>query len=90
MQRKEKVSWLLGTVQRSVFPHLAECLAAPLTEQEKRLVKMLALVPIEKYGPKSASRQWLGRPLKECEAIARSCVAKAVLRYPHTRSLLPA
>src|SRR5882672_9238926 len=87
MKLKEKVSWLMGTVQRTLFPHLEACLAAPLTEQEKRLVKILALVHRENYVPKSASRQWRGRPLKEREAIARSCVAKAVLGYPHTRSV---
>lgn len=90
MKLKEKVSWLMGTVQRTLFPHLAECLAAPLTAQEKRLVKILELVRIEHYVPKSASRQWLGRPLKEREAIARAFVAKAVLGYPHTRALLHA
>jgi hypothetical protein len=35
MKLKEKVSWLMGTVQRTLFPHLDECLTAPLTEQEK-------------------------------------------------------
>ncbi len=90
MKLKEKVSWLMGTVQRTLFPHLEDCLDSPLTEQEKRLVKILELVQIEKYVPKSASRQWLGRPIKEREAIARSFVAKAVLGYPHTRSVLHA
>jgi hypothetical protein len=47
MKLKEKVSWLMGTVQRTLFPHLDECLAAPLTAQEKRLVKILELVHIE-------------------------------------------
>jgi hypothetical protein len=90
MKLKEKVSWLMGTVQRTLFPHLEACLAAPLTAQEKRLVTILALVHRENSVPKSASRQWLGRPIKEREAIARSFVAKAVLGYPHTRSLLHA
>jgi hypothetical protein len=90
MKLKENISWLMGTVQRSLFPYLEACLAVPLTAQEKRLVKILELVHIEKYVPKSASRQWLGRPIKEREAIARSFVAKAVLGYPHTRSLLHA
>lgn len=90
MKLKETVSWLMGTVQRTLFPHLEECLAAPLTAQEKRLVTILELVHRENYVPKSASRQWLGRPIKEREAIARSFVAKAVLGYPHTRALLHA
>src|SRR5712691_7848626 len=90
MKRKEKVSWLMGTVQRTLLPHLEDCLASPLTEQEKRLVKILALVHRENYVPKSSSRQWRGRPSKEREAIARSFVAKAVWGDPHTRSVLHA
>src|SRR5712691_1602336 len=90
MKLKETISWLMGTVQRTLFPHLEECLASPLTEQEKRLVKILELVHREHYVPKSASRQWRGRPIKERAAIARSFVAKAVLGYPHTRSVLHA
>lgn len=86
MKLQEKVSWLMGTVQRTLFPHLAACLAAPLTAQEKRLVTILALVHIEHYIPKSAARQWLGRPLKAREAIARAFVATAVVGYPHTRA----
>ncbi|MGK2908144.1 MAG: transposase, partial [Desulfuromonadales bacterium] len=35
----------------------------------------------------SRCRQWLGRPIKEREAIARAFVAKALLRYQHTSSL---
>jgi len=87
MKLKDKVSWLMETVQKSLFPHLDECLPLPLTEPEKRLVKILELVQIEKHVPVSASRQWLGRPIKEREAIARAFIAKAVLRYQHTRSL---
>jgi hypothetical protein len=87
MKLKEKVSWLMGTVQQSLFPYLDECLPVPMTEPEKHLVKILELVQIEKYVPVSASRQWLGRPIKEREAIARAFVAKSALRYQHTSSL---
>ena len=88
MKLKDRISWLMGTIQQSLFPHLDECLPCPLTAPEKRLVKILELVSIEKYVPMSADRQWLGRPIKEREAIARSFVAKAVMKYQHTRSLL--
>ena len=37
MKLKEKVSWLMGTVQRTLFPHLEDCLDSPLTAQEKGL-----------------------------------------------------
>lgn len=87
MKLREKVSWLMGTVQQSLFPYLDECLPVPMTEPERHLVKILELVQIEKHVPVSASRQWLGRPIKEREAIARAFVAKSVLRYQHTSSL---
>jgi hypothetical protein len=51
------------------------------------LIKLLELIQIEKFVPNSASRQWLGRPIKEREAIARAFVAKAVCKYQHTSSL---
>ncbi len=87
MKLKARISWLMGTLQESLFPYLDECLSSPLTEPEKRLVKILELVKIEKYVPFSASKQWLGRPVKERESIARAFIAKAVLRYQHTSSL---
>lgn len=87
MKLKGRISWLMGTIQQTLFPYLDECLPSPLTEQEKRLVKILELVCIEKHVPQNASRQWLGRPIKEREAIARSFVAKAILKCQHTSSL---
>jgi hypothetical protein len=87
MKLKERISWLMGTVQQSLFPHLDECLASPLAEREQHLVKILELIQIEKFVPVTASRQWLGRPIKEREAIARAFIAKAVLNFQHTSSL---
>lgn len=87
MKLKAKVSWLMETVQQSLFPYLDESMPSPLTEPEKRLVKILELVQVEKHVPVSRCRQWLGRPIKEREAIARAFVAKALLRYQHTSSL---
>lgn len=87
MKLKERVSWLMETVQQSLFPHLDECLPMPLTEQEQHLVKILELVKIEQYVTNKAGNQCMGRPLKEREAIARAFIAKAVLKYPYTSSL---
>jgi hypothetical protein len=87
MKLKDRISWLMGTVQQSLFPHLDDCLPVPLTEREQHLVKILELIQIEKHVPVSANQQWLGRPIKEREAIARAFVAKAVLKYQHTSSL---
>ena len=90
MKLKDKISWLMGSVQRSLFPHLDECLDKPLTEQEKRLVTILEIVQVEKYVPKTASTQWLGRKNLEREALARSFVAKDLYRHPTTRDLMRA
>lgn len=87
MKLKERISWLMGTVQQSLCPYLDECLCAPLTEREKHLVRILELIQIEKFVPVTANRQWLGRPIKEREAIARAFIAKAALNYQHTSSL---
>ena len=44
MKLTEKISWLMGRVQQSLFPHLNQCLKTPLTEQEERLVSILEIV----------------------------------------------
>jgi hypothetical protein len=86
MKLKEKISWLMGRLQRQLFPCLEECCVSPLTEQDKHLVKILELIKIESHIP--FSRNLMGRPQAERKAIARCFVAKAVFRYPHTRSLI--
>jgi hypothetical protein len=88
MKLKERISWLMGTVQRSLFPHLDECLKTPLTEQEKRLVTILEIVQVEKHVYEGAFTQWLGRKNLEREALARSFVAKDLYRHPTTRDLI--
>ena len=90
MKLKEKISWLMGRVQRSLLPHLDECLDTPLTEQEQRLVTMLEIVQVERYVPKKSTTQRLGRKLLEREALARAFVAKAVYRLPTTSDLIRA
>jgi transposase len=90
MKLKERISWLMGSVQKSLFPHLDECLDVPLTDQEKHLVSILEIVQVEKYVPKSAFNQWLGRKLEEWEALSRAFAAKLLYRYPTTRDLIRA
>ena len=86
MKLKEKISWMMGRLQRSLFPCLEECCISPLTEQEKQLVKTLEVIEIEKHIHNS--RVWTGRPPAERKAIGRCYVAKAVCRYQHTRTLI--
>ena len=86
MKLTEKIPWLMGRLQRTLFPCLEQCCTTPLTKQEQHLVKVLEIIEIESHVPKN--RQWTGRPPAERKAIARSYVAKALFRYPHTRDLI--
>ena len=90
MKLRETISWLMGTLQRSLFPYLEECSGEPLTEKQKRLIQILEIVQVEKFVPKTADKQWRGRKLLDREAIARSFVAKMVDNYPTTGSLITA
>ena len=49
MKLTDKISWLMGRVQRSLFPHLNQCLPTPLTAQEERLVWILEIVQVEQH-----------------------------------------
>jgi hypothetical protein len=84
------ISWLLRGLQQFLFPQLEECWHSPLTDKERQLICILELVQIERFVPRSASTQRLGRRLRDRESIARSFVAKAVYGYPFTRSLIEA
>ncbi len=91
MNLTDKISWLMGRVQKNLFPHLNECLKTPLTEQEQRLVSILEIVQIERHVSNSARRHcWRGRKPLEREALARAFVAKAVYRHPTTIDLIRA
>jgi len=37
MKLKETLSWLMGTLQRQLFPRLEECWERPLTDKEQQL-----------------------------------------------------
>jgi hypothetical protein len=39
MKLNEKVSWLMGRLQRSLFPSLEQCCVSPLSKQEGQSVK---------------------------------------------------
>ncbi len=90
MKLRKRISWLMGTLQRSLFPKLEESWNGPLTEKEKQLVSILELVQVERFIPKSSDTQWMGRKLRERESIARSFVAKSVYGYPFTSASIEA
>lgn len=80
----ERISYLLGSVQRSLFPHLREEVGE-LTERERQFVLVLEVVEIEKH---VRDHHWLGRKPKDRKPLARSFVAKAFYNIPTTGSLL--
>lgn len=91
MKLTEKISWLMGRVQRSLFPHLNQCFKTPLTEQEEHLVSILEIVQIERHVPPNVTRyRWPGRKPLDRRAMARAFVAKALYRYPTTSDLIRA
>ena len=88
MKLRDKISWLMGRVQRSLFPHLNQCMVTPLTEQEERLVSILEIVQVERYLSKNIIRfRHPGRKLLDRQALARAFVAKACYRYATTSDL---
>jgi transposase len=90
MKLKDKISWLMGRVQKSLFPHLDECFDTLMTEQEQRLVSILEIVQVEKYVSKSATSHWRGRKPLDRQAMARAFVAKTLYRLPTTIDLIRA
>jgi len=88
MKLTDKISWLMGRVQRSLFPHLNQCLPTPLTAQEERLVKILEIVQVEEHVPRNVRRyRYPGRKPLDRQSCARAFVAKALYRYPTTIDL---
>ena len=57
----ERISYLLGSVQRSLFPYLREEIG-DLTEKERRFVLVLEVVEVEKHVRKA---HWRGRKPKD-------------------------
>lgn len=90
MKLKNKISWLMCRVQKSLFSHLNECFDTPLTEQEQRLVSILEIVQVEKYVSRCTTRCWRGRKPLDRQSMARAFVAKTLYRLPTTSDLIRA
>ena len=82
----DKIAGIWSRVQRSLFPHLQECLPI-LTAKHRDLVLVLETVRVEEHvGPGWMRR--LGRRPKDRKALARAFVAKALYNEPTTVSFL--
>jgi len=88
MKLIDTISWLMGRVQRSLFPHLNQCLPTPLTEQEERLVAILEIAQVERYVIRNITNfRYPGRNPLDRQALARAFVAKAYYRLATTSDL---
>ncbi len=90
MELTNKISWLMGRVQNSLFSHLDECFNTLPTGQEKRLVSILEIVQIEKYVSNRTTYQWRGRKPFDRQSLARASVAKELYHIPTTSDLIQA
>ena len=82
----ERTSYLLGSVQRCLFPYLREEVGE-LTEKERRFVLVLEVVEVEKH---VRNYHWRGRKPKDRKPLARSFVAKAFYNIPSHRGIVGA
>ena len=80
----------MGYIQKTLLPHLDECLDIPLTKHEQHLAAILEIAEVEKYVIRRSAAQWLGRKLLNRKAVARAYAAKAFCRHPATRDLIRA
>lgn len=82
----DRIAEIWNRVERSLFPHLRECLPA-MTESHRDLVWVLETVRIEEH-VRPEWMQWLGRRRKDRKALARAFVGKALYNEPTTKSFL--
>ncbi len=87
MKVRKTISWIKTKIQAELFPYLEEIFTDPITKKQKQLITTLEIVEVESHVT-SYLYQWMGRKLKDRQAIGRAFVAKAVYRYPTTRDLI--
>ena len=81
-----KIAEIWSCVERSLFPHLQECLPA-VTEKHREVAWVLESIRIEEH-VRPDWKQRLGRRRKDRKALARAFVAKACYNEPTTKSFL--
>jgi hypothetical protein len=82
---REHLSQFSQLLQGELFPILEER-TGKLDGPAKRLVAILALIPLSRFVP--VCGHWIGRPSKDRLALASAFVAKAVYGFGLTRQLL--
>jgi hypothetical protein len=82
----DKIAEWWSNVQRSLLPHLEECLPPGLTPRHRRFISVLDLIRVEEHLP-PPSHWWRGRPPADRRALARAFLAKACFNFPTTEAL---
>lgn len=82
---RQQLTKFAHMLQDELFP-IIEAEVGELTEPAKRLIAVLAMIPLRRFVP--VSQGWNGRPCKDRYAIACAYVAKAVYNFPDTRHLM--
>lgn len=81
---REKLSTMWNNIQFTLFPDFIKR-TCELCPEYKKLISILELVRIENHVPRSFE---LGRPPKDRIAMARSYIAKVVLKQPYTKQIV--
>jgi hypothetical protein len=81
------LSHVWSRIQETLFPALRETLD-PLSERQEKLIAILEIVGVEDFVGTTAALKWVGRPLKDRQAIARAFVAKTLYGMPTTKALI--
>jgi hypothetical protein len=82
---RQQLSKFGRMLQNELFPVLEED-GDVLTEQHKRFIAALAMVPLNRFVP--CAGNWVGRPQRNRCAIASAFLARSVLNLTTTRQLL--
>jgi len=80
------LSHVWSRIQETLFPALREVLD-PLSERQEKLIALLEVMRIEEFVA-TTNLNWVGRPLKDRQALARSFVAKSLYGMPTTAALV--
>lgn len=82
----DKIAQFWDRVERSLFPHLEECLPE-MTEKHRQLTLILEFVRVEEQVSPSWMQK-LGRRREDRRSLARAFVAKALYNLPTTLALI--
>src|SRR5438067_1358882 len=82
---RERLLHYAQLLQGTLFG-LLEAETGPLSEKARLLTGVLEMVPLSRQLP--CARGWLGRPVKDRQALASAFVAKSVYGLETTRQLL--